>query len=313
MQTIIKKPSWRPFVKMLKDAKLPWIQYILGSLINLSFTYIFVQLPILAGEIASGEIFDPQKISRYTVLSILSVLSGLFTIYMNYISIKIERRLISTAWKKFIWLPVNVFERLGPSTAVSRVTEDASLAERILSVLFGLLDIIYMVVMTLYALICMNMKLSLIIVPLLVMNSILGIVGSKIVYKINYRIQDSISKMMSFLSERLINMKFVKACGTEESEYDFGTLMTDNMYKAQLGQINWMAFMSVFSSIADILVLVTVFVYGGFMIKNGELQMSELIAFYMFSQIIPNTISGLTVSILELKGLQGSYNCLQCD
>ena len=278
------RKQWKYLFHMIRKSRVPWYLFILSLVMDALSANLFVQLPVMLGDIMNGEIYDTQLVHTYMGLSIGQVLLGYAAVLVfNFVSVKVDIASGVGIWKQIIQMPMIKLMKEKPSTLISRVSDDATGVGLALSGLFNSLSMIYTIIVVYVQMFQLDVRIAgmLLAVPvwLLVSMKIIG----QLSYRTQRRIQDTLSSFTSYLSVRLPNMRMIKAFGTEEKEKKDGAAKIEEQYKAEVAMAEVNALGSVLQSLSTTLASLIVLVYGGVLVGRGQMEAGDLVSFYMFA------------------------------
>lgn len=301
-----KATSLTALWRMLKDADLPWIHYILSLLISLALGTITGYMPQLEAQIAAGEIFNADLIRRYIILAIVMACAQLVGAYTIWVDVTVVKRLQKYSWRRFIRLPLPVFERIQPSTLISRVTEDSTMVATIISYVLSAITTLWTGGYMIINMFLQNAKLAAMTVPLIILNAAFFVFARVYVYDIGYSVQDTMAKLTGFIAERVTAMRQIKAANMQDKEYKKGQDHSQARFKAEMRNVKYETAVLAVMQITQALLTGIVLIGGAVMVQNGSLTMSELIAFYMYMFMLPNILQQMMMTLLQLRSLRGS-------
>lgn len=67
-----QKQEWKPFLRLLREAKIPWGLYIFNLAASMLLSTVLMRMPWVAGQIMAGEIFDRSLVITYIVVMLVS-------------------------------------------------------------------------------------------------------------------------------------------------------------------------------------------------------------------------------------------------
>ncbi|MDO5738435.1 MAG: ABC transporter ATP-binding protein [Eubacteriales bacterium] len=301
-----KQSSWRPLLKLLKESHLPWWLYLVQLVMVVFSSQLFVTLTEITGDVAQGLITDETVVKRYIFYSILLILLGFAPLFSSWVHIRFDRLIQHTAWRKFIDLPLQIYEKYRPSSLISRVTTDSLLVSRIIEQCLSFFQAGIFMAMMIYSMQGMNVTLTLFIVPTVILYVLLLILARNVIYRIQYDTQENMSRFTLFLSEKLGNMKIVKAAAAEAEEMSRGMSINQERFKIAMRQVKYDMFFVAFQRIVDMILTAIVIIGGSFLIQKGELELGELIVFYVFTLEMPSTFQMFVQTLLEMQGTKGA-------
>lgn len=304
------KTSWKPLLRLLKKSKLPWLLYAFQGVIIYFSTNLAVYSVDIMGDITAGAIEKPGLIKDFISANVLATLAALVPIFVAYVLVLFDQRIQIATWKSFIDLPIRLYEKLVPSTLISRVTQDSILLGTIVDDFLTLLSVIFFAGLSLFTMFSYSASLTLLILPIVVIYALFFIFGSNWVYTIHYYLQDSISELTGYFSERLANMKLIKVSGTEASEFERGKAINQEKFKVDLSKVRYEVFLSSFQQFVDVLLTGLVLIRGNILVQQGQMTLDDLISFYMFSAMMPHNFQMIFQTLLQMQGIKGSTSAV---
>lgn len=300
------KTSWKPLLHLLKKSRLPWLLYILQGVIIYFSTNLAVYSVDIMGEITAGAIEKPGLIQEFISANVLTTLASLVPIFVSYVLVLFEQRIQIATWKSFIDLPIRIYEKLVPSSLISRVTQDSILLGTIVDDVITLFSVVYFTGFSLYTMFFYSSSLTLLILPVVLVYAIFFIFGSNWVYTIHYYLQESIADLTGYFSERLANMKLIKVSGTEDEEFEAGQRINQEKFKVDISKVRYEVFLSSFQQFIDVLLTGLVLIRGNILVQQGQMNLEDLISFYMFSSMMPHNFQMIFQTLLQMQGIKGS-------
>lgn len=305
-----KPVSWRKFFSFLKKAKLPWGHWILSSIIPFIMITVSIKLPTIEAEIAAGQIFDKSLVVQYIVMSVLVLLTTITSVYSVWVGKKFDKCIQKMTWNKLIRLPMKNFEETRPSELITRVTSDSVYVSELIGYIIQLIESVYACAFLVYELFSKSSVLALLVVPVFAFNFVVLLFVRKRGYYVGLALQDSISFFASFLSERLLNLRLIKSCCTENQECTEGEYLSESRMKAERERYKYQIFIDVIMELSGILLTAFVLIGGGVMYSNGSIKLSDLIAFYLLSATAPSMLQGLLFQFLKLQEFRGCVDVI---
>lgn len=305
MQDQKYKSSVTPLLRLLYKGKEYWLFYALFFILQLKLTQYAVRLYEIAGEIMAGNIFDHALVVEYLVKSVLIACLGFTAIPMSFVSIKFRSKIQNYVWHQLLRLPVRDFDRLIPSSLVSRVTVDAAYVDSSLSYFTNLFQEIYALYLSTVVMFQQNSFFALRLLILVVFSIIVSLIAGKFVYKIHYAIQQVESKLTFFLNERMSSLRTIKAAQTEAFEIENGKQINREKFKAKMRNVVYDVFYQGYIQLTTIAVELFVLIYGAKLIQAGQMEQSALYTIFLLSVTYPGKVQIVFTSLLSLVQIKG--------
>lgn len=302
-----KKIGWKPFINLIRKAKLPWGLYAL-TFFAMFFTATFsLMSPKIMQRIMDGEIFNRPLVLKYIGLAIGTAitvsLSGLVRVFAVA---KGTRNIQNTVWSKYIRIPLPFFNKQPSLLLISRLTHDPQHINGAVNHFISVLMSTYSLVGSLIIMWGMNVKLTLVLLPVIPYILIVSLLVGHFTQKAQDRVQTRYSGLTAFLAERLPKIRLIKSFGKEKQEVEQGDEVIDDQYKADISR----AFVDLYGepllqSVQGI-IMGLVLVYGGYLTTTGELGIGALVAFYLYVANIHNHVLSYGLFYQNLKAAKGA-------
>ncbi|WP_312113433.1 ABC transporter ATP-binding protein [Brevibacillus reuszeri] len=275
--------TWKLFFQLIIKSKLPWILLILYTVVQFGLTKISLMSPQVYQKIMAGEIFDTALISQYIWLSIASALvfaSGM--LIKCFMDPMITRNIQQMIWPKLIRMPMRLYDKINPLNLISRVTIDPTFFSTFITYIPYVLTAIYTLVGSFVIMYGMNEKLAFAILLVIPYMLIVSVLSGHFTQKTQYVVQERLSILTGFFAERLPKIRLIKTVGKEEYEIEKGHDVFHKQYIADKKRALVEVIANSLVTSVEAVCTGIVLIYGGILAAKGEMQVSEVIAFYMF-------------------------------
>lgn len=300
-----KDYSWKPLIRLLKRSNLPWWLYILQIIVMFVITQVAVLVTNLTGDIIGGNILDDGVLWQFSLLSFLEISLGLFGIFAIWVAIRFDKKIQMTTWKRFIRLPIRVYEKLVPSTLISRVTTDSIRVGGIVAQVVELLAPIMMLIAFVFSMTMHSADLTLTVVPIIVLYSLILFFGQDIIFSITFQLQENMALMTSFLAEKLGSIRIIKANATEKEEMQKGRVINEDRFRISMMEAKFSVVLESLQSVMELIITALVIILGSMRVAAGTMEMASLISFYLFALSIPMQMEALLLGLIELQATKG--------
>ncbi len=306
----VKIRSISPLIKLMKEAKVPWISYLFFFLLNLFVTERAVRLSVIAGqfmdpEFAEHAIQDSSLILEFALSSLAIALIGFLVIPISWVSIQFQKRAQIVSWRHILRLSVGRIDSLDPASLVSRVSTDSAFVSEVLATVLNFFRNGYWLYLSITTLFATDSWMATRIIPSVALSVIVTMFASKFIYKLHYRKQQVESKLTAFLNERFSALRTIKSEQTEALEIYNGSNINRDKFKAEVGIITYDTFYTGYQSFIMVLLQILVIVSGAIRIANGDMQIGGLVTIFFLAQQFPGTTQSFFSSILTLIRIQG--------
>jgi len=301
------KKSWKPFFSLIRKAKLPWGLYGLTFIVMFLTSTFSLMSPKIMQRILDGEIFNQPLVYKYIGLSIATAitvsLSGLVRVFATSQG---TRNIQNTVWSKYIRVPLPFFNKEPSLLLISRLTHDPQHINGAVNHFISILMSTYGLVGSIIIMWTMNVKLTLVLLPVIPYILIVSLLVGHFTQKTQDQVQTRYSGMTAFLAERLPKIRLIKSFGKEQQEIEQGDDVIDDQYQADVKR----AFVDLYGepliqSVQGV-IMGLILVYGGYLTTTGELDVGSLVAFYLYAADIHNHVQSYGVFYQNLKAAKGA-------
>lgn len=226
------------------------------------------------------------------ILVVQAILSAIAFYMMRRLGEHVVANLRMEIWNHFLHLRLPYYDAHESGETMSRITHDTNVVKEFVTeqvVLFvsGIFSIIGAVVVLLW--IDWKMTLLLLIaVPLTIF--VTYPLGEKM-HTLSKTNQDELAKFSGRLGRILSNIRLVKASQTEQQEFEGGKKQIQKLYSFGIKEAKIVAILSPMMTLMMMVVLITIFGYGGTQVASGAISSGELVAImiYLVQIIMPFT------------------------
>lgn len=229
---------------------------------------------------------------------VIVALGGFFAIseanLINTAAQLIMKNLRSNVFKTIQLLPLSYIDKTSSGRLITRATNDVeSVSEMYTDVIISLFQDIFLLIGIIYAMLALNIKLSLIslsVVP--IMFLVIFLLKTKI--KKNFaKMKALIGKINGFMAENISGMKLVQIFRGEKEKKEEFTKLNNEYFDATLFQVWLNSFLKPASTVFQNLAIALILWYGMGKIQNHTLQIGVLYAFTTYIRQFFDPISDL--------------------
>lgn len=237
-----KPPIWKPFIKLLFKAKLPYVWIVILTAISLGESTLALMFPDLTKNILGGNITNTIIFGAIAVIVGRIMLSGIIRFISRVTMFKIDKSYRGLIWKQLMHSPVGLFDEVKANEMVSRTSTDTTKISMVFSyVVPNFIAISYTSVGVIVILFSYDWRLGLAQLIFLPMYIGFYFWYGRWSYRVNKLLQAKLATLTQFLSELLINIPLIKTFVTENKEDQRGKENIETYYKASIkkGLANW--------------------------------------------------------------------------
>ena len=277
--------------KLYKGVKIPWLSIILGG-----FLAVFNALVILTqfenyNAIFTGTMQDLSPLFAYLTASFVQYLLIFASVISSLGLVRVVTGVRRKVWKKMLHLPVRTFEKETPEGMLSRITSDAEYASQPFTVVIVILQILtYFMSMTAAAPKDLPQAL-----PFLIVSGVLALAcvvfSARCTSRSVAEVQNCKSEQTADLSEKLANIRLIKASRAEESVIELSERLIDERYKADVKDAFAKGLQAVASNCTYIIIYSCAFLGGIAAIAKGAISdVAPINAVYVFGMALELTL-----------------------
>lgn len=303
--------SLKPFVSLLLSSEFPRRLLVAGLAASVLTTAAGLVVPLLTKNLVDGFSLSSLSVPLMSAIALAfiaqAVINGLSIYWLSVVGYKIVSSLRDRMWMKLIRLPVSYFDRQSSGETVSRVVNDTSVVQDLISNRFpqfisGIISIIGAVII----LLLMDWKMTmlmLISVPLTI--AIMFPLGRKMA-QISRGLQDETAAFTGHVQQTLGEIRLMKASTAEQSEERKGLAGIERLFQFGLKEARIFALIAPIMYLVVMIVVVMIIGYGGIRVSNGTMSTGSLVAFllYLFQIIMP--ITSFAVFFTQLQKAKGA-------
>lgn len=279
----VKKAKKKNTLSVVFKKNVPWLWLVGNFIFSMCMGYFYIELPDITARIGAGEIFDRGLITRFILLSVIqTVCIVLVSISTKLVGYVVERNIRRGVWKKLIRIPMKDYDREKPTTWISRMASDTTMATSFLtSIMEGILCVIYLgiVFLTVFGLSSSIAFALLAVLPYLLL---VAIIPGKLNYKWAAVRQDRLAEYTNFVSERIGNIRTIKACAMTEEDIAGGIAKAEEYYRAEKTLAIIEGVCEPFVYISQIIINVIVIIMGGKLLQAGEITNANMMTLYLY-------------------------------
>lgn len=265
------------------DKNVPWGWLAANFLFSVSMGYFYIELPDITAQIAAGEIFDSSLIVRFVLLSVIqTVCIVIASTSVRWVGYVVERNIRTAVWKKLTHIPMAEYDREKPTTWISRIASDTTMATTFLtSIMEGILCVIYLgiVFMTVFSL---STSVAFAMVAVLPYLFLVAIIPGKLKYKWAAARQEKLADYTNFVSEKIGNVRTIKACAMTERDIESGFQKAEECYKAERTLAIIEGVCEPFIYLSQVVINVITIVMGGQLLQAGEISNANMMTLYLY-------------------------------
>lgn len=301
------KGNWRDFWNLLMKIQLPWHWIIIAFLCNFFYNKIMLKLPTITAGLMSGNLDNKvlwDAILFYVLFT--AVLCGDVALRSpaQHIAARNARRVI---WKKMLHIRMDYYDSNDPSDIMSTITNDTTMAAQLLvQFLVGFLPTLYYIAEALKTISSYNIWLMVSAFLLFPIKILYMVFIGRMQFRTQAGVYQEIGGLTAYLAERVRNLSLIKTYTNEEKELKNGENAAYSLFHANMRVKKLECTVTALTTLIGMAQVMIVMVFGVVLLKRGDIDIQQWVAFYMFSGTLSTAFSNLLEYWANLKMIQGT-------
>ena len=301
------KGNWRDFWNLLMKIQLPWHWIIIAFLCNFFYNKVMLKLPTITAGLMSGNLDNKvlwDAILFYVLFT--AVLCGDVALRSpaQHIAARNARRVI---WKKMLHILMDYYDSNDPSDIMSTITNDTTMAAQLLvQFLVGFLPTLYYIAEALKTISSYNIWLMVSAFLLFPIKILYMVFIGRMQFRTQAGVYQEIGGLTAYLAERVRNLSLIKTYTNEEKELKNGENAAYSLFHANMRVKKLECTVTALTTLIGMAQVMIVMVFGVVLLKRGDIDIQQWVAFYMFSGTLSTAFSNLLDYWANLKMIQGT-------
>ena len=298
--------NWGGFFRLLKQIDLPWLLIAAAFVVELVYNDILLSLPTTTAALMSGSLEDSalrDAIIYYITYGIAVTLEMAFLAFTCRMAVRNAR---TKVWGGMTRVRMDYYDSHTPTALTSAVTNDLEESVRLL------VNLIITILPSLYYLVAATLTISeydpLLVISVLIplpLQYVYMVVVGRWNYKVQAGIFGRIGQLTGYLAERVKNLPLIKQFCTEPEELKNGQAASKDLFDANMDAAKVECASTGFSTVISVVQQITIIFFGVILLQKGRIDISQWIAFFMFSSTICGRFTTLVMDWHALKSIQG--------
>lgn len=298
--------NWRGFLKMLGRINLPWPMIAIAFLVELGYNHVLLSLPTTTASLMSGSLEDAalrDAILYYVLYGLVVTLELGVKGIVCRLAVRNAR---TKTWGEMTRVRMDYYDSHTPTALSSAVTNDLEESVRLLvTLLITSLPSLYYLISAMFTIGEYDFLLVLsILLPLPLRYLEMFFIG-----RWNYRSQAGIFRrigvLTGYLAERVKNLPLIKYYCTEDQELKNGEAASEDLFKANVKAVRVESVQVGASQLVMVIQQVVIVLFGVILLRKGRIDLTQWIAFFLFSTNISSRFVTMVQDWQSLKAIQG--------
>ena len=306
-----KTKVWRSFFEMLRKVKVPWGWLLLAILITLGYSTIMMLFPDYTQQVINGDVSSKTLVTLVSVILGSLLLNSASTAIKGITDAKVGFAMEQAAWKSISGLTLSDIEKENTKELISRVTTDTRSISQMLSMRIPyLLQYVYTIVASVMMANSYDGSLLITLVLLLVAQVILASIVGRVSFNLQNKAQKKLAEMTKIIAEIIANISVVKIFSSERKETERGDKAIKSYYRASLIAESVSNGLFRCSYLVNVLGMLIVIIQGGHLVTQGRIDIGQWIAYFMYYQMMTDSIKMFFFNWKEVYSCQGKLHRL---
>ena len=299
--------NWKDFFHVIRKMHLPWHWIIIAFLCNFLYNRVMLDLPTVTAGLMSGSTDSQALVDAvwfYVLFTLVLCGDVALRSPARHVAARNIRRVI---WKKMLRIRMDYYDGHNPSDLMSTMTNDATTAtEYLVEFLVGFLPTIYYVAAALQTISSYNVWLMVSVFLLLPLKLIYAVFVGRWQYRTQFGVFKEIGSLTAYLAERVRTLMLIKTYTNEERELKNGEKTSYGLFDANMKVNKLNCVITALTTLLGMAQVMVVMVFGVLLLKRGDIDIQQWVAFYMFSGTLSTSFSTLIDYWMKLKSVQGA-------
>lgn len=304
-----QKGVWKRFFHTCKVARLPYVLLAVYIALLIGEGWIMIRIPQINGNFFAGDV-SVKSVLMFIGFELLNMVVSQGILYVNHvIRYRTNRNLRNVLWGKILKLKPSYFDRVTPSTLISRITVDAdALNGFVLDVVIDGVTQFYYLAITIAAMSAVSIKAGLLLLAFVPVTLLISFVVGRLNLKFQNANKHKLSDLTEYLSELVAALPLLKAFNMQSYEKKRGERVVNEYYNSNKKIIFLEAGSAMVGSLAGILPELVILIMGIKMLQNSTLDAAGWYAFYMYAGTFLGFFTVLGSVWTRSKSIQGELN-----
>lgn len=302
--------SWSTFIRLFRLANPPMGLFIGAILISLLQATASLAIPLILQRVVddfSSALFTPRLISIFIFAFLVQIVSSAISIYwLQIVGQRVVANLRTTLWEHLVKLPIPFYDRVKSGELVSRLNNDTTTLQQLLSEQsVRLLTSLVSVIGALIILFTLDWQMTLVILISIPTTLVIVIPLGRKLRVIAKQTQQELGNLSGFFAELLGEIRLVKSQATEAKEVDAGTTKIETLFGYGVREGKIQALLIPLLNVTLTAMLIAILGFGAYRVSTGALSTGSLLAFmlYLFQIITPLvTMSEFLTRLQKARG-----------
>ncbi|WP_114569756.1 ABC transporter ATP-binding protein [Exiguobacterium flavidum] len=307
----MQEGTWRSFIRLLKKSNPPRKLMAAAFSVSVIQAIAALAIPWLLKSLIDGftvEQLTPRLIGLFIFIFFVQVVTNALSIYWLHLSgQRIVANLRQSLWNHLLLLPVPFYDETKTGELVSRLSNDATTLQQLLSEqLVRLVTSVVSITGAISILFLLDWQMTLVMVTSVPLTLLIIIPLSRKLHAISRENQKELAGLAGFFAEMLSEIRLIKAQATEQQEERNGKLRIEKLYGFGVKEGRIQAILLPLFNVTVTSMLILIIGFGAYRVSTEQITAGELVAFslYLFQIITP--LVSMTEFVTKLQKARGA-------
>ena len=303
----VKKKRRNDFFFVCRHVKFSWGLIILALVIGSAQSVVTSMVPDATANLFDGD-FSTGKLWGVAQTLLISLLLGLISYIVRVFA---ESRSVLAArtsvWERMVNAKMEYYEANDPASRLSMVTVDAqTMGAGLVQLFIFIPTMVVLMISCIIQLLAYTPKLLMILWLLVSMHIIYLIFVGRWQQKLGRELAGQIGDLTGYLAERIRNLPMIKSFAAEQQEDQNGIEATGKLYRINKKyNVDLGAVVAVYQTMAGVASTVAAVLWGCYLLKTGQTDITSFLAFSMYIASINMTFLVIATVWTFIKDFQG--------
>ncbi len=291
---------------MLREIRIPWPWIALAFVVEMGYNQVLLHLPTTTAEMMSGSLENSAVIHAVIFYLSYGVVVTAEMFLLGFVCRMTIRNAREQIWGKMLRVRMDYYDSHTPTALTSAITNDLDASIGTLTRLgIIVLPSLYYLIEAIRTIGKYDFLLVLSVLIPIPLRYLYSFILGRLNFKTQAAIYGRIGTLTGYLAERVRNIPLIKQFGTEEQELKNGETASNDLFQANMNATKLQCGATGAMTLINVLGQITVILFGVLLLRSGRIDMTQWIAFFLFSSTITSRIIEVLSYWESIKTIQG--------
>lgn len=291
---------------MLREIRIPWLWIALAFVVEMGYNQVLLHLPTTTAEMMSGSLENSAVIHAVIFYLSYGVVVTAEMFLLGFVCRMTIRNAREQIWGKMLRVRMDYYDSHTPTALTSAITNDLDASIGTLTRLgIIVLPSIYYLIEAIRTIGKYDFLLVLSVLIPIPLRYLYSFILGRLNFKTQAAIYGRIGTLTGYLAERVRNIPLIKQFGTEKQELKNGETASNDLFQANMNATKLQCGATGAMTLINVLGQIIVILFGVLLLRSGRIDMTQWIAFFLFSSTITSRIIDVLSYWESIKTIQG--------